>query len=573
MSRNVIEDEEARLGSWPRRLLHVPSMTSYEWTPGNNYGGFKEPAYNAITYTWGRWRLEDKELSHVPALTISGAPWQIPRVKPSAFTAANLHDVIRKATKVYPQAENPRIELEDFKQLQPTEFIWLDIACIDQRSYIRQSAAEIGRQAQIFGGARQVFVWLGTINSTTLAQLMLEMEKLHRLMNILRKNGELRHTAEVVDQFTRFHVCLRTILSDPWFSSLWTLQEAYLRPDAVLFSCDAMAIVNTDVGEFHHILWDILGYCEEFFARSGDDVGNTFPEIQRLLENSGLRALSSLNGLATYLAANHRTASRDEDRIYGIQQIFRLRVGNSAQSSRLGASHTRQELELQLGRQLLKHHPVLSQLHVSTEPVPIGSGWFVGKSSTVPSELLGNVSNEEPGSEHTETPLCKLSVAAIKGKHWGYFSGALSEFSRLQAEFQKLEDRVGSQGPNSLIVIHLNKTPQLSSSPEYNIHGRQPVPMGDWQRRICHWLGQYFAKREDLFVLLLGSRKNHIYNTMLGLILLKSRTKDGFAYYQRAGLCWWDIDETDIHGGLNIMAEVARLHEANFWTPAKGYFG
>src|SRR5450432_689397 len=31
--------------NWPRRLLHVPTMTSYKWAPGNNYGRWKEPAY------------------------------------------------------------------------------------------------------------------------------------------------------------------------------------------------------------------------------------------------------------------------------------------------------------------------------------------------------------------------------------------------------------------------------------------------------------------------------------------------------------------------------------------------
>ncbi|KAI0454254.1 hypothetical protein F5B21DRAFT_476443 [Xylaria acuta] len=577
MSRNEIEDEEARLGSWPRRLLHVPTMTSYGWAPGNMYGRFKEPAYNAITYTWGRWRLKDQEHPHVPALTISGVPWQIPRVKPSAFTAAQLHNVIQQATKVYSQAENPHIDYRNYKQFQPTEFIWLDIACIDQRSHVRRSAAEIGRQAQIFHGARQVFVWLGTINSTTLKQLILELEKLHRLMVNLRTSDKPRHTTSVVDQFKRFHICFRTILNDPWFSSLWTLQEAYLRPDAVLFGHDAIPVVNEDIGETHHILWDILGYCEEFFARRIENIGEPFPAIQRLLENSGLEALSSLNGLAAYIAANHRTTLRDEDRVYGIQQIFRLRVGKSSPLSRPGTSYTRQELELQLGEQLLKYHPVLSQLHVSTEPVPIGSGWFVGKSSTVPSELLGNVSNKEPGSKNTETPLCTLSVVAVKGKHWGHFSGTLSKFSKLQAEFEELEDRASLRGLSSsstLMMVHLNKTPELSSSPEYRIHGQQPVPQGDWQRHICRWLGRSFEKREDLFVLLLGLRKNDFYNTMLGLILLKSRTRDGFSYYRRVGLCWWDpVDELGVYRKWDIMAKLSRLHEESFWTRGNGYFG
>lgn len=46
---------------WPRKLLHVPSMTSYPWAPGDRYGEAVKPGYLAITYMWGRWRLGDGE--------------------------------------------------------------------------------------------------------------------------------------------------------------------------------------------------------------------------------------------------------------------------------------------------------------------------------------------------------------------------------------------------------------------------------------------------------------------------------------------------------------------------------
>jgi hypothetical protein len=44
-----------------------------------------------------------------------------------------------------------------FKPQQIVEFVWLDVACIDQRANELRSAAEIGRQAAIFNGAIQVF--------------------------------------------------------------------------------------------------------------------------------------------------------------------------------------------------------------------------------------------------------------------------------------------------------------------------------------------------------------------------------------------------------------------------------
>jgi hypothetical protein len=32
-------------------------MASYEWTLGDGYGEHKEPAYHAVSRTWGRWQV------------------------------------------------------------------------------------------------------------------------------------------------------------------------------------------------------------------------------------------------------------------------------------------------------------------------------------------------------------------------------------------------------------------------------------------------------------------------------------------------------------------------------------
>lgn len=546
-------------------------MTSYEWKPGHTYGQFKEPEYNAITYTWGRWRLKVHESPHVPSLAISGTPWQVPRVHPNAFTAAQLQDLLNKATRVYGQIENPVMEWNDHGSFQPVEFVWLDVACIDQREEETRSASEVGRQAQIFHGARQVFVWLSTISSAALERIILELGGMHDLMRLVTSYRSW-DPESVAEQLTGARDCFQTILSDPWFSSLWTLQEAFLRPDAVLFSREAAAVPMKDMGGYHHILTDIIRYGDEFFARGVLEIGDPFLEIRRLIEDSGLRALISLNGVATYIAAGHRTASRDQDRIYGIQQIFRLRVGKSSPANEPGRSYTREQLELEFGTQLMKHHAVLSQMHVSTEPVPLGSAWFIGPTSTVPSEIAGNVSSNEAGSENTETPMCTLSVVAVAGTNWGCFSGRLAHFPLLQAGFEELDTQNATS--RCLIILHLSKIPELSSSPEYNIHGQQPVPQGSWQRRLCRWLARDFEGRDRLSVLLLGSRKNSFYNTMLGLLLLKCQGEDGFSYHRRVGFCWWDpVDEIGELNNDDITNKISKIHEAPFWQNESGYFG
>src|SRR2546423_14126244 len=62
---------------WHRRLLHVPSMTSWPWRPGNFYGDHEAPQYNALSYTWGRWSLDDSALKSIESIEITGVSWPI----------------------------------------------------------------------------------------------------------------------------------------------------------------------------------------------------------------------------------------------------------------------------------------------------------------------------------------------------------------------------------------------------------------------------------------------------------------------------------------------------------------
>ena len=130
------------ISSWPQRLLHVPTITSHEWTSGSIYGDHVAPRYNAISYTWGRFNLDHAPggcnktiLRRTTSIKIGGTAWaaSIPRIDPHHFRVVEFHNVIART-----------LELFDPKDV---EFVWLDIACIDQRNG-PQKAAKIGRQEQ-----------------------------------------------------------------------------------------------------------------------------------------------------------------------------------------------------------------------------------------------------------------------------------------------------------------------------------------------------------------------------------------------------------------------------------------
>lgn len=80
-SFSVLADTMAMMNAptseWPRRLLHIPTMTSVERTDGNTYGEDVEPVFNIMSYTWGRWMIKEGG----PALAVNGITWKVPAVQ------------------------------------------------------------------------------------------------------------------------------------------------------------------------------------------------------------------------------------------------------------------------------------------------------------------------------------------------------------------------------------------------------------------------------------------------------------------------------------------------------------
>lgn len=555
-----LQQEERALETWPRRLLHVPTMTSYEWQPGNIYGPAKAPQYNAITYTWGRWRLDDDERPEVPSIRIHGVPWKIPRVDPGHFTAAHLEMIIQRVAQGISNLAQSRN-----KTLETVDFIWIDIACIDQRANVPRSAAEIGRQAVIFDRVKHVFVWLGSTSIVILSSAMIDLQKsTDKISDLIQAQDDFMSLSsrEVLQEA---YDCFQKLFQDRWFSSLWTLQEAYLRYDAVLMSQEGtiatdpyLTSIPSSGVRFHADLYTLISFCEGFLQDGLPDNAppTGFKDITDLLINSGLSALTSSNALSVYTATSHRTCMKDEDRIYGIQQIFGARVGTSTPSSKPGSLYTRPELELQLGNHLLGHYPVLSQLHLFTEKAPLGLAWLVSPKSAPVPHIMGITRTS--GAQNTydpiyeEKPRCKLSTEKISTITWGKFKGVYCTFASFMQkciDFTKhelIEHRFRVQ---NFVTIHLDVTPELAACPEYRDRGFAAVPWGPRQDQLASWLLDEFSE-DDLHIFLIGERAYSGSTdsvAMIGLLVLECRTSD-MIYYHRIGLCWWNCGLATIGG-------------------------
>ncbi|KAK2017024.1 hypothetical protein LZ32DRAFT_644778 [Colletotrichum eremochloae] len=439
-----ITAEEEQLSGWPRRLLHIPSMTSLHWQPGNVYGNAKEPRYNILTYTWGRWRLEDDDehASEVESVAIAGVPWHIPKISPAHFTADQFLSVIRSLSR-------PLGDHNMLPGVPEVDFIWLDIACIDQRNGQPESAAEVGRQADIFRRATRCFAWLSRTEESDLLQSLDRMRAALVHLKVPKMFLKVeRRDSEILDTIIG---AMKTVLQDPWFSSLWTLQEAFLRPDMYILSRRGRtALWKHDHRRIslHESIRRLITDLELRLYEPATDSGaaQKLRLILDLVTSAGLGTIFTLNIMAPYIASTNRTASREEDRIYAIQQIFGFRLGSSAIGFS-GRSFTLPELRIQFAIELLTVYPHQSQLFLHSKPVPVGTAWLPNSDSLIPTGIPSFTKTSRvftgdynKAKDNTQ-PLCVLGIANIDGVTWATFTGQISSWSDFQTIFTQ-DDQV-----------------------------------------------------------------------------------------------------------------------------------
>lgn len=508
-------------------------MTSFEWRPGNKYGHTAEPAYNVVSYTWGRYELRGAMLPDVRAIDIQGLMWNVPRIHPAHFSAQNFKRLIQKATTY--QCRMARYLKPDCLQ---TEYLWLDVACIDQHDESRKMS-EIGRQATIFKHAETALIWLTSHHTEQLASV---------LETFARAIGDVTESATTVSltgSLTTAAGALDLLLQDPWFSSLWTLQEAFLRKDALLLSTQGECV---SIGEIYaEVDLRVLTVCcvPVCLVPASDiqemlhlDEMADIVRLRDLVQKSGLGLLHSDSPLALYTCAQFRNTMYALDRIYGIMQIFEFRLGSAAE----GVEHksfTLLELEDQLGAALLEKWPIKSQLHIHTKPATYGRSWRVSETSELPevaSEMEDDLDDQDVGH-------CHFSTQRIGNALWGHFKGKVCQLADLAAVWKVWSDHHPrrawpfTSSTNPLQQIALDATDALRAAPA-SLHAlNQLVQKDETPHELCWTLVQMFGDR--IVVLSLGQRK-----AGKGLLLI-SEEVDSFVYWHRIGICYWKAYETD----------------------------
>ena len=385
---------------WPRRLLHIPSMTSRQWKPGNVYGQDTEPNYSILSYTWGRY-----EIPTGPRLEVKGIDWQVPSIDVNHFTVADLTRLLE------------RIRLKD-------DYIWIDIACIDQKRE-KEKMEEVGRQAAIFKRARQAYIWLNKHEPETLNQ---HMQDLMRCGYDFAQGSvdPLQAAEEMVGSISR-------ILEDPWFSSLWTLQESVLQRHAILLNKRGEPVTTngpwTGESTFSQLM-DISGACavarmstdQAMQAESGPDHGGghslqsgRLQSLRAIIDESGIDFMLCPNPNVQYAAARFRKTSRPEDRIYAIMQVYGYRLGNSATSIGKIQRFGLEDLELQFLTTLTSQSVILSQAFQHLKVPRAGQSWCITNHVRVPGRLHNIIVHDQFLSSACTILVRKKSEAYFEG--------------------------------------------------------------------------------------------------------------------------------------------------------------
>ena len=334
-------------GIWPNRLLRIKDMTSYEVRMEGSDAYYrkkdKNPEYNIVSYTWGRYTNDSGD-----AISIKGIDWSVPKINPKeAFSSDKFKNLLKNEVGAH------------------VEYVWVDIACIDQNRERENSTVrnQIGIQAAIFKRAKASFIWLYQQGKKkegprlkdcvqALADKATSHEHPSELLGQAEKKAA-RAKARQMDDLI-FH-----LFEDHWFSSLWTLQEAFLRKDATILS---------RYGKRTSLLWGgketelrlsvLLDICQSYLE---SEVPNQL--IVQKMEQSGLRWLIAENPLVLLRAACHRDQKIPTDRIQGIQQIFGIDVSSTAEIN----LRDLREVEMMFSFCINERSPAIAQAFVHQE--------------------------------------------------------------------------------------------------------------------------------------------------------------------------------------------------------------
>lgn len=506
---------------WPRRLLDTITMTSFERQDGNMYGGFRAPTYSIISYTWGRFAIENPSPND-PRLDVGGITWQIPAIDRKHFTVDSFSQMIRRT-----------------REISGNRFIWLDVACIDQENYIVKME-EVGRQAGIFANAGVGFAWLWKVPTNIIPTLWKNYESIRNL-----RADEAALDPEILKAVSESATAL---LGDSWFSSLWTLQEEGLRQEALPMSRDGeIAETGSDAIPFSlaflHLhfnsLYVCIGRClRELNSNNIAGIKVTIEETRHHIEHAGYAFISGDNPNISFTTAPRRQATNEPDRIYGVMSLYNIQVGAAVPGVGNSKRYTLDELKDEFAAALNKKSILLAQLFLHVERPQVGNTWKITQNARIPHGF------EDWSTRHISFDDSVLD--AQPGKQARIQAGIASFESLITYWKARILNLSQSQRNDQLLVAvddYISR--EQATIPYYdpvNYDDRNMAEIFRHTESTVHGLLEAFESSR-LSVLKLGghSWRAGVFTEFFGLLVLHDEHDRSCCH--RIGICRWDGDD------------------------------
>jgi hypothetical protein len=506
---------------WPRRLLYVSTLTSYERQPGNKYNGIKEPSYNAISYTWGR--FENK--AETP-INISGVTWSIPGIQRFHFTVDEFEKAIITVAEGHP-------------------FIWLDVACIDQEDETVK-LAEINNQAAIFRRAQWVYAWLvpWTTDEMLRAFHCIEAYSISLGFDPEGTCKLVPSDLPVNDDLETLSAIFKDIEQQGWFTSLWTLQEAFLsRPYFISRSGESVHYRSFFQGNYHAIprpvgmSW-LAGHSRQLWDELRCDVNPHATSVCESITSSGILSMYYFGSPhLLYPAALKRWISLPQDTLYAIMHVFQLHLRYSPDGDRM-----LNNLALYLNQQ----NPLDYQIFVHQEHVNRANAWRMSRTTHLPFQFF----SEGPWDFY-----CSIEASPRRRP---LYTGLTTTLPRIVEQWKQIQERRGisqdmpyrpmvlldATETATCLCLELEHDPPAPDDPAlrrfYDKYSRR-LPLKDVQKALP-------CPIESYRILLLGSRRYSpnvsaqtpvcLLRYHFGLLVQQEEVSKGKPWY-RVGFCAW----------------------------------
>ncbi|KAK5732111.1 hypothetical protein LTR17_010819 [Elasticomyces elasticus] len=223
-----------------RRVLYLPRDTIPDDVPAPwLVQPLLRESYITLSYSWGEAKEDGSHLTNT--IRCDGALLRI---------TSNLHGALSRIRNM--------MHVEQRISIEP---VWIDALCIDQNN-VEERNVQVQKMGHVYQSSTQVIVWLGRTDDETVSDSPSFVRKLSRFCATYGQHElnwdhwERQRLLGYKSPFTRRdYTCMAHLLSRPWFSRRWVIQEAYHKAPHNRLMCIGEFVIAGD--RFERALLDM----------------------------------------------------------------------------------------------------------------------------------------------------------------------------------------------------------------------------------------------------------------------------------------------------------------------------